>query len=454
MTSNPGVLRLAPHSVEAEEAVIGGVLTDPELFLSIAAYLKPEDFHINRLSLVWKAMVNLFERKEGIDILTVSEEIRAMGKSDQYDDKVRGYLVNLINRTPTSIHTEAYARVVERLAVRRRLLTAADEIKTLAYDEQLSIEQIVTSSQKRVMTVATALTRSEDKAFYDGVLEVVEKIEKRMENPTNVIGVPTGLVDYDALLMGLQRGLLYIIAGRPGMGKTALLLHILLAAAKLGARVALFSQEMTREQVIIRLLSMETGINSAKIRTGNLDQREYALFVEAYPRIAALPINVTDAKRTTPTTILTQSLAWQSESGLDLVLVDYLQLLSDGGLFKADNETGRVSYFAEELKQISRDLDAPVVSAAQLNRSLESRADKRPMLSDLKQSGSIEQAADVVTFLYRDVVYNEETEFPNKAELIVAKHRDGATGTVDVNFERGLTRFSDRKTVVIDLSGL
>ena len=454
MTTNPGILRLAPHSPEAEEAVIGGVLTDPELMPGIAAYLKPDAFHINRLAIVWDAMLRLFARKEGIDVLTVSEEIRAMGKADQFEDKARGFLVNCINRAPTSIHTEAYARVVERLGIRRKLLTAADEIKTLAYDEQLAIEAIVTDAQKRVMTVAHTIARDDDVPFYDAVMQVVSQIEERMTHPMTALGVPTGLKDYDEMIMGLQRGLLYIVAGRPGMGKTALLLTMLLNMAKLGARVGLFSQEMSREQVIFRLLAIETGINSTKLRAGNLDAHEYHLFVEAYPRIAQLPIHVTNAKRTTPAIILSKSLSWQSLTGLDAVMVDYLQLLSDGGMFKADNETGKVSYYAEELKQIARDVNVPVVSAAQLNRSLESRQDKRPMLSDLKQSGSIEQAADVITFLYRDIAYNPETEFPNFAELIVAKQRDGATGTVIAHYERSLTKFTDAKTTTIDLSQL
>jgi len=454
MTTNPGVLRLAPHSPESEEAAIGGVLIDPDLIPAIAVYLKPDHFHVNRLAIVWEAILHLNERKAGIDILTVNEEIRAMGKADQFEDKARGFLVNLINRTPTSIHTQDYARVVERLAIRRQLLTAADEIKTLAYDEGLPIEKIVTTSQQRVMRVANNMVRDDDLPFYDAVMDVVNKIEARMVNPTEVLGVPTGIRDYDALLMGLQRGLLYIIAGRPGMGKTALLLTILLNAAKLGARVALFSQEMTREQVIYRLLAMETGINSNTLRAGGLNPREYSLFVEAFPRVAELPIYVTNAKRTTPAMILAKSLAWQLQTGLDAVMVDYLQILSDGGLFKADNETGKVSYFAEELKQIARDVNIPVMAAAQLNRALESRQDKRPMLSDLKQSGSIEQAADVVTFLYREVVYNEATEFPNKAELITAKQRDGVTGTVDTHFERSLTKFSDSRITKIDLNSL
>lgn len=454
MTSNPGVLRLAPHNPEAEEAAIGGVLTDPELVFPIASYLKPEHFHINRLAIVWEAILALAERREAIDILTVSEKIRAMGKAEQFENKARGFLVNLINRTPTHIHTEDYARIVESLAIRRQLLTFGDEVKASAYDEALDVHTTVNDAQKQLIKIANRSVRDEDLPFYDAVIDVVTKIEARMEHPQLATGVPTGLHAYDDLLSGLLPGLLYIIAARPGMGKTALLLTILLNAARAGKKVALFSQEMSREQVILRLLAMATGINSSKLRAGDLNPNEYRHFVLIYPQVAQLPIYVTNAKRTTPSMILTKSLAWQGMTGLDVVMIDYLQILSDGGMFKPGQKVEKVSYFAEESKQIARDLDVPVVAAAQLNRALEQRQDKRPMLSDLKDSGSIEQEADVVTFLYRDVVYNEAREFPNKAELIVAKHRDGATGVIDTHFEKSITLFSDMRTMKIDLGSL
>ncbi|MBN8634993.1 MAG: replicative DNA helicase [Anaerolineae bacterium] len=219
MTSNPGILRLAPHSPEAEEAVIGGVLTDPDLFLGIAAYLRPEDFHINRLAIVWEAMMRVADRNDGIDVLTVSEEIRALGKAEQFEDKARGFLVNLINRTPTSVHTEAYARVVERLAIRRRLLTAADEIKTLAYDEQLPVERITSEAESRLFRVTERNQRGDLVPMYQAIDTFFASIEHKMQHPDEPMGLPTGFRDLDGLLSGLQRSDLLIFAGRPGMGK-------------------------------------------------------------------------------------------------------------------------------------------------------------------------------------------------------------------------------------------
>lgn len=472
MTTNPGILRLAPHSPEAEEAVIGGILTDPDLMLFIAAYLRPEDFHINRLAIIWQAMLRLYERKEGIDVLTVSEEIRALGKADQFEDKARGFLVNLINRTPTSVHTEAYAQVVERLAVRRRMLTAADEIKVLAYDEQLPLEQITTQAEKRLRLV-TMRERAEP-TWDDMLSQSVAETERRMEATDLYLGVPSGFRDLDDLLGGFEKSALYTFAARPGMGKTSLLLSIMLNAAKLGVRVGLLSQEMDWMQILHRFTSLESSVNLQAIRLGRFtkrgvdangevtdvfDQAQYAKYVAAQGRLSKLeyPPYVSDARNVTPQKLLAKAARWQSEGGLDLLIVDYLQILSSGGLFKGGDSSGRVAevgYFARSLKDIARELHVPVITAAQLNRSLENRADKRPQLSDLRESGEIEQESDVVAFIYRDVVYNPDTEFPNKAEIIVGKHRNGPTGTIDLHFERSLTRFSDAKTTKIDLGSL
>lgn len=469
MTTSPGVLRLAPHSPEAEEAVIGGILTDPDLMLFVAAYLKPEDFHINRLSICWKAMLNLFERKEGIDVLTVSEEIRALGKADQFEDKVRGFLVNLINRTPTSVHTEAYARVVERLAVRRRLLTAADEIKVLAYDEQLSIEQITTQAEQRLRVVT--LQDKGDLTWDEMLDRSVAETEQRMESEDGYLGVPSGFRDLDDLLGGFERSGLYLIGARPGMGKTSLMLSVLLNMIKLGARVGMLSQEMDWIQIMQRMTSLESGINLQSIRLGRFtkevyendgkptavfDQRQYSKYIEATGRLSKLPNPpyISDARNVTPTQLLAKAMRWQSEGGLDVLMVDYLQILSSGGDFKPSERVAEIGYFAESLKSIARELHIPVIAATQLNRELEKRADKHPQLSDLRESGALEQAADVVAFIYRDVVYNEATEFPNKAEIIIAKHRNGPTGVIDLHFERGLTKFSDAKTTKIDLGAL
>ncbi len=453
MTTNPGVLRLAPHSPEAEEAVIGGVLTDPDVFLGIAAYLKPEDFHVNRLAIVWEAMMRVADRNDGLDVLTVSEEIRAIGKADQFEDKARGFLVNLINRTPTSIHTEAYARVVERLAIRRRLLTAADEIKMLAYDEQLPIEKITGEAESRIFRVTERNMRGDLVPMYQAIDTYFARIEHQMQHPDEPLGLPTGFRDLDELLGGLQRSDLLIFAGRPGTGKTSMLLSIALNAAKLNARILIFTMEMGNDQIVQRFVSMETGINTQKLRTGQLDAREYSRFVEATGRLGNLRIFIDDSAAITPIEMRTKCRRIAHEFGLDLVIVDYMQLMSAGTGYE-NNRVQEISYISRSLKEMARELNVPVFSAAQLSRAVEQRQDKHPMLSDLRESGSIEQDSDIVMFLYRDIMYNEATEFPNKAEIIVAKHRNGPTGTIDLHFERSLTKFSDAKTMKIDLNSL
>jgi len=462
MTTDPGVLRLAPHSPESEEAVIGGILTDPDQFLFVSAYLKPADFHVNRLALVWEAMTRLFAGKAGIDILTVSEELRAMGKADQFEDKARGFLVNLINRTPTSTHVDTYARVVERLAVRRRLLTAADEVKTLAYDEQLSVEEITSQAVIRIHRVVD--TDRGDLSWSEMLDRSVSETERRMEEPGQYLGIPSGFRDHDELLGGFEKSALYVYAARPGMGKTSLLLSIMLNAMKIGGRIGLLSQEMDWMQILQRFAALESGINLQNIRLGRFvdargeyDPHMYARYVEAVGRLSNLKHApyVSDARNVTPHKLLAKAARWQAEGGLDLLIVDYLQILSSDGMFRPGvDRVAEVGYFARELKSIARELHVPLITAAQLNRGLESRGDKRPILSDLRESGEIEQEADVVTFIYRDVVYNEDTQFPNQAELITAKHRNGPTGKVDLHFERSLTKFSDSRITKIDLNGL
>lgn len=385
---NPGVLRLAPHSSEAEEAVIGGVLTDPDVFLGIAAYLKPEDFHINRLAIVWEAMLRVADRNEGIDILTVSEEIRAIGKAEQFEDKARGFLVNLINRTPTSIHTEAYARVVERLATRRRLLTAADEIKVLAYDEQLPIEKITSEAEARLFRVTERNQRGDLIPMHQAIDTFFATIEHKMQHPDEPMGLPTGFRDLDELLSGLQRSDLLIFAGRPGSGKTSWMLSIALNAAKLGARILIFTMEMGHEQIVQRFVSMETGINTQKLRTGQLDPREYSRFVEATGRLGNLRIFIDDSASITPIEMRTKCRRIAHEFGLDLVIVDYLQLMSAGGGYET-NRVQEVSYISRSLKELARELNVPVLSAAQLSRAVEQRQDKHPQLSDLRESGCL-----------------------------------------------------------------
>lgn len=453
MTSTPyyAANQQAPFSQEAEEAVLGAVLTNDESFLSVASFLKSEDFFILRHGYIWEAMSRISERGERIDFVTVQDELRALGHLDDVGGPA--FLLQLINSTPTSINAEIYGRLVERAAIRRRLMKAADQIKGLALEESLPIEKVTSEAEARLFEVTERNLRRDLVPMQEALAEYFDRIEYLMQHPDEPLGLPTGFRDLDELLGGMQRSDLLIFAGRPGMGKTSFLLSVALNAAKLGGRVAIFTMEMASDQIVQRFVAMETGINTQRLRTGQLTQQEWARFVQATGRMANLRIFIDDTPAINPLQMRTKCRRLMHEYGLDLVIVDYMQLMNAGGGYE-NNRVQEISYISRSLKELARELNVPVFSAAQLSRAVESRQDKRPVLSDLRESGSIEQDADIVTFLYRDVVYNEATEFPNKADIIVAKHRNGPTGTISLHFERSLTKFSDARTGTIDLSHL
>jgi replicative DNA helicase len=283
--------------------------------------------------------------------------------------------------------------------------------------------------------------------------EYFDRVEMLMTNPTRLLGIPTGFGVLDDLILGLQKTDLVILAGRPGMGKTAMLGQIALNAARLGARVGIFTMEMSEEQLTQRLVSADTGINLQSLSKGSLTDLEWSQFVRATSSLSKLPIEIDDRPALTPQKIRAKAYQWLSEQGIDLIIVDYIQKMSDGGLYKGDRVQA-VGYFARSLKDLAKELHLPILSAAQLSRKVEERNDKRPMLSDLRDSGEIEQEADIVAFLYRDVYYNAMTEFPLLAEVIVEKHRNGPTGTVNLGFEQETTRFMAHYVRQLDWSGL
>ncbi|MCC6616990.1 MAG: replicative DNA helicase [Anaerolineae bacterium] len=453
MTNHPIVLpgQQAPYSQESEEAVIGAVLVNAESFITVSSFLAVEDFYILRHQFLWEAMQRISERNEPIDYLTVQEELRTMGRLNDIGGPA--YITQLINTVPTSVHAEIYGRLVERAAIRRRMLIAADEIKALALDEDLAIEQVTTDAESRLFKVTERNVRRDVVNLREALGDYFDRIEHLMQYPNETIGLPTGFRDIDTMLGGLQRSDLLIFAGRPGMGKTSFLLSVTSNAAKLGGRIAIFSMEMGADQLVQRLISMETGINSQKLRLGQLNQRDWNLFVQAVKRMDAFRIFIDDSPALTPLQLRTKCRRLVHEHGLDLVVVDYLQLMNGGGNFD-NNRVQEISYISRSLKELARELNVPVFTAAQLSRAVEQRHDKRPQLSDLRESGSIEQDADIVMFLYRDVIYNEATEFPNRADILISKHRNGPTGTVSLHFENSLTKFTDAKTQTIDLGNL
>ncbi len=441
--------RMAPHSVEAEEAVLGSVLLNSDSLFEVASFLQPDDFFIVRNSWVWEAILRLHERNEQIDYVTVVEELRQQGRLD--DIGGAAYITYLINHTPASIYAEAYGRIVERAAIRRRLLSAASEIAQLAHEESADINEVIDRAEASLFSVTERRLRKEIVPINIAISEYYDRIEHLYEHRGEPLGVPSGFVDLDRLLGGLQKSDLIIVAGRPGMGKTSWLLSVALNAARARARVAIFSMEMSNEQIVQRLISSETGISTQNLRLGKLDEREWTLFVEATGSLSNVRIFLDDTPAQSPIQMRTKCRRLYSEHGLDLIIIDYLQLMNSG-TGRVENRVQEISFISRQLKQLARELNVPVLAAAQLSRAVEQRQDKRPQLSDLRESGSIEQDADVVMFIYREEMYNENTDRPNQADILVAKHRNGPTGTVTLFFRKELTQFSNLNRTGVDLA--
>jgi replicative DNA helicase len=444
--------QLPPHSREAEEAVLGACLIDPQRFTEISAFLQAEDFFILRHVYIWEALQTIYERQDAIDDLVVIETLRVMGRLEEIGGAQ--FLARLMNNTPTSLNAETYGHIVERAAVRRRLLSAASEIAQAANDERSDVQEVMNQAENALFQVTErSLARRElvpiNKAMDDYFIQIMNQIEDR----GTPIGVPTGFSDLDQLLGGLQRSDLVIVAARPGMGKTSLMLSVALNAARSGngLKVAIFSLEMSRDQLLQRFVSSETGLSAQKLRTGELDAREINLFIEASRTLSNLNIFIDDTPALTPMQLRTKIRRLQREYGIDLIIVDYLQLMNSG-IGKNDNRVQEISYISRNLKEIAREFNVPLLSAAQLSRQVEQRADKRPQLSDLRESGSIEQDADIVMFIYREDMYDENSERQNQADLLISKHRNGPTGTITLHFNKASTKFGDLQRHSVSLA--
>jgi replicative DNA helicase len=432
-----------PHSREAEEAVVGAVLINPEVYYDVAQFLQAEDFYIHRLRWIWEAFNRLHEQRTPIDLLTVAEELERMEQLAEVGGPA--FLTALVNQVPSSLHAEAYGRVVEAHSVRRKMITAANQIASLAYNQESSIEEVMGESEKAVFNVSERRLRHDVLPIKQVMSDVYDRIDELARRDEEIFGVPTGFIDLDRLLSGLQPSDFIIIAGRPGQGKTGFLLSAARNAALTHKKhVAVFSLEMSNEQVAQRLLAQETGIDSQRLRTGKLNQDEWPLFTEAIEVFSDMRVFLDDTPAITPLQLRTKCRRLHMEYNLDLILVDYLQLM--GGDLRSENRVQEVSYISRNLKVLARELNVPVLAAAQLSRAVEQRADKRPVLSDLRESGSLEQDADIVMFIYRPDQYEKDTEKQNVAEIIVSKHRNGPVGTVELVFRPSLAKFENAAT--------
>jgi replicative DNA helicase len=436
--------QVVPHSREAEEAVVGAVLINPEVYYDVAQFLQADDFYIIRNRWIWEAYTRLHERRIPVDFLTLTEELDHMGQLSEIGGPA--YLTALVNQVPSSLNADSYGHIIEQNALRRRMLTAANEIAKLAYQQEKAIDTVIDDAEKAIFSLSERRARHDLQPIQQVLSDYYDHIDELSQRTDEIFGVPTGLIDLDNLLGGLQPSDLLIIAGRPGTGKTGFLLSILKnAALKHKKHIAMFSLEMSNEQLVQRLVAQETGIDSTRLRSGKLNENEWSLFTHAIEVLSDTQVFLDDTPAITPLQLRTKCRRLHMEYRLDLVLVDYLQLMS--GDTRTDNRVQEVSYISRNMKTLARELNVPVLCAAQLSRAVEQRSDKRPVLSDLRESGSLEQDADIVMFIHRPDLLEKDNPRQNIAELIVGKHRNGPVHPgIELVFLSKLARFDNAAT--------
>jgi replicative DNA helicase len=429
-----------PHSIDAEEAVLGSILISPEAYFEVAQFLHEEDFFIVKNRWIWSAFVELHEQRSSIDVLTVSDELERRGRLGEIGGPA--YLTSLVNAVPTAIHAEAYGRIVEQAAVRRRLIEAATTIAKLAIDSETHIDEVVDQAEQTLFGVTERRLSGDLRPIKQVVSEYYDRVQYLYDHRDEPLGVPTGFIDLDRLLGGMQKSDLLIVAGRPGQGKSAFLLSVAKHAAQVHKKhVAVFSLEMSNEQLVQRLISHETRIDSQRLRLGQLREEEMDLFVHAASVLGDTPIFLDDTPAISALELRTKCRRLHAEHSIDLVIVDYLQLMT--GDTRSDNRVQEVSYISRNLKTLARELNVPVLVAAQLSRAVEQRHGQRPMLSDLRESGSIEQDADVVMFIYHPDDWDNDPLRKDVSSILLEKHRTGPVGQVDLLFMRNMAKFEN-----------
>src|SRR5512147_580346 len=434
-----------PHSREAEEAVVGAVFINPEVYYDIAQFLSADDFYIHRHKWIWEAFTSLHEQRIPIDLLTVTDELERRGQLAEIGGPA--YLTALVNQVPTSLNAESYGHIVESHSIRRKMIAAANAIASLAYNEDTTVDNVMDEAEKAVFGVSERRLHHDLLPLSNVLSDYYDRIDELAKRGEDIYGVPTGFIDLDKMLSGLQPSDLLIIAGRPGQGKTGFLLSVARNAALTHKKhVAIFSLEMSNEQVAQRLIAQETGIDSQKLRNGKLQENEWPLFAQAIEVLSDTRIFLDDTPAITPLQLRTKCRRLHLEHHIDLIIVDYLQLM--GGETRNENRVQEVSYISHNLKVLARELNVPVLAAAQLSRAVEQRADKKPVLSDLRESGSLEQDSDIVMFIYRPDQYEKDTVKQNVAEIIIAKHRNGPVGSVELVFRGAQDKFENAATRV------
>ncbi|MDR9437250.1 MAG: replicative DNA helicase [Thiohalophilus sp.] len=436
-------LKVPPHSIEAEQAVLGGLMIDNSSWDQVADQVTEEDFYRRDHRLIFRAIAALAQESDPCDVVTLSEWLERHNQLDAAGGM--SYLGGLAKNTPTAANIKAYSGIVRERSVLRQLTRVASEIGNLAYNpEGRNSAEVLDQAEKAVFDIAEqgARNRSGYVGIKDLLVKAVDRIDALYQSSDAYTGVPTGYTDFDDMTSGLQNSDLVIIAGRPSMGKTSFAMNLVEnAAIKHQVPVAVFSMEMPGEQLVMRMMSSLGRIDQHKIRTGKLDDSDWPRLTSAVGILNEAPIYIDDTPGLTPNEIRSRARRIKREHGLGLVVIDYLQLMQVGG--NTENRATEISEISRGLKGLAKELNVPVITLSQLNRSLEQRPNKRPVMSDLRESGAIEQDADVIVFIYRDEVYNEDSTDKGTAEIIISKQRNGPIGTARLTFLGQYTKFEN-----------
>lgn len=431
--------KLLPQNIEAECGVLGSILIDPEAIVLVADHLNYRDFYRDAHKHIFECIMHLYEHDMPVDFITICDELESRGCLD--DVGGAGYITSLINQVPTSGNVEYYADIVSRRSQLRDAIHASGQVVAEAYEDGANVDDVLAKAQQKFFDIARR-RQSGNGLVTTGsmVTERMGHLEYLHRHRGSIVGVPTGFTDWDRMTGGLQRSDLIILAARPGCGKTSLAMCIAVnSAMKYKQRVAVFSLEMSKEQLFDRMLATEAKVDQQRLRTGWIEEDEWDRVVKASDRIGEASIWIDDTAGITPMELRNKSRQLQAEKGVDLIIVDYLQLMRSGK--KNENRVQEVSEISRSVKELARELNVPVIALSQLSRSVEGRQSKVPQLSDLRESGSLEQDADIVMFIYRDELYNPGTERKNVADLIFAKHRNGPVGEMSLYFKPSQTRF-------------
>ena len=433
------IKRVLPHSVEAEQSVIGSMLMDREAIIAASEIITGADFYQHQYGVMFESMVELFNEGKPVDLVTLQNRLREKDVPPEVSSL--DFVRDIMTSVPTSVNVKSYANIVREKAVLRRLIKVNEEIENLCYGGRDKLEDILCGGT--LVCLLQSHGGGEFVPIRQVALNVLEKIEAASKSNSTVTGIPTGFIDLDYRTSGFQPSDFILIAARPSMGKTAFVLNVVEhVAVKKGLPCMVFSLEMSKEQLVNRMLSMESNVDSQKLRTGTLTDSDWDAVVEGIGTIGSSKLIIDDTPGISISELRSKCRKVKLEYGLSLVIIDYLQLMSGSGK-SGENRQQEISEISRSLKALARELNAPVISLSQLSRACETRPDHRPMLSDLRESGAIEQDADVVMFLYRDDYYNKDTDTPNIAEVIIAKQRNGPIGTVQLMWRPELTKFAN-----------